>query len=275
MFLARNGARAASRTMRAHLVEHVVEEMRGRFVESLTLEELAGMALLSPYHFHRVFREVTGVPPGRFLAALRMEEAKRLVLTTPLRITDICLDVGYASFGTFTTQFKQLVGLSPRRLRRLADRHAGDELEELCDAPLGADPAGAPVGGRVVGPPGYSGTAFVGLFPTQLAQSRPATCASLAAPGHFVLGGMPPGSYSALACAFCSHETVLSSLLPDAESILVAVAQEPVVVGPGSPDTRVELVLRKPATTDPPVVLALPLLLLDRQAERPRVAVAN
>jgi AraC family transcriptional regulator len=275
MFLARNGARAASRAMRSHLVEHVVEEMRERFNESFTLEELAGMALLSPYHFHRVFREVTGVPPGRFLAAVRMEEAKRLVLTTPLRITDICLDVGYASFGTFTTQFKQLVGLSPRRLRRLAERHSEDELEEICDAPLHADLAGASVGGRVVGPPGYSGTAFVGLFPTQLAQSRPVTCASLEAPGHFVLSGMPPGSYSVLACAFPSHETVLSSLLPDPESTLVAVAEEPLVVGRASRNTRVELVLRKPAMTDPPVVLALPLLLLDLPARRESVAVAN
>jgi AraC family transcriptional regulator len=271
MFPARNGARAASRAMRFHLVEHVVEEMRERFKEPLTLEELAGMALLSPYHFHRVFREVTGVPPGRFLAAVRMEEAKRLVLTTPLRITDICLDVGYASFGTFTTQFKQLVGLGPRRLRRLADHHAGDELEEICDAPLHRDRAGASVGGRVVGPPGYSGTAFVGLFPTQLAQTRPVTCASLEAPGHFVLDRMPPGSYWALACAFPSHETVLSSLLPDPESTFVAVAAEPVVVGPGASGTRVELMLRKPAATDPPVVLALPLLLLDE----PRLAVAN
>jgi AraC family transcriptional regulator len=271
MLLARNGARAASRAMRSHLVEHVVEEMRERFREPLTLEELAGMAILSPYHFHRVFRDVTGVPPGRFLAAVRMEEAKRLVLTTPLRITDICLDVGYASFGTFTTQFKQLVGLNPRQLRRLADRHAGDELEDLCDGLAAAEPGSVSVGGRVAGPPGYSGTAFVGLFPTQLAQSRPVTCASLAAPGRFVLSGVPEGSYRALACAFGSHETVLSSLLPDPDSALVAVAAEPVVVGPGARHGRVELVLRKAATTDPPVVLALPLLLLDE----PRLAVAN
>ena len=61
-------------------IERVILAMRSRLAEPLTLRDLAGIAHLSPYHFCRVFQRLTGVPPGEFLTALRLEEAKRLLL---------------------------------------------------------------------------------------------------------------------------------------------------------------------------------------------------
>src|ERR687886_731437 len=109
--------RPVTTAARLDAVERVVREMRARLGSPFGLDDMAHVAHLSPYHFNRVFRSVTGVPPGRFHAAVRMDAAKRLLLTTDLRVTDVCLEVGYRSLGTFTTQFRELVGVSPRELR--------------------------------------------------------------------------------------------------------------------------------------------------------------
>ncbi|MGN6756561.1 MAG: helix-turn-helix domain-containing protein, partial [Thermomicrobiales bacterium] len=101
-------------------IERVVAVMRAQPGEPLRLSDLAEIAALSPFHFARTFRQVTSIPPGEFLAALRLAQAKRLLLTTDLRVTDICCEVGANSLGTFTSRFTQQVGLPPARLRQLA-----------------------------------------------------------------------------------------------------------------------------------------------------------
>jgi len=88
---------------RVEAVVRALTVMRQRLGEPQSLRDLARAAYLSPFHFHRVFRSVTSVTPGRFLAAMRMAEAKRLLVETPISVTDISIAVGYSSFGTFTT----------------------------------------------------------------------------------------------------------------------------------------------------------------------------
>src|SRR4030066_175369 len=60
------------------------------------------------------FDEITGTPPHHFLACLRMQRAKELLLQSESSITDICLEVGYTSLGSFSTTFRELVGFSPQ-----------------------------------------------------------------------------------------------------------------------------------------------------------------
>lgn len=91
--------------------------MRERVDDTLPLHAMAEIAHLSPYLFTRAFRQFTGIPPGEFLATLRLERAKQLLLTTDLSVAEICFEVGYNSLGTFTTRFTRLVGLSPGRVR--------------------------------------------------------------------------------------------------------------------------------------------------------------
>lgn len=78
---------------------------------------MAEIASMSVYHFARVFREQTGLPPATYLAALRLSEAKRLLIETSLSVADICSKVGYNSIGTFTSRFTQVVGMSPGKFR--------------------------------------------------------------------------------------------------------------------------------------------------------------
>src|ERR1700735_4494171 len=91
-------------TIDAHkqAVKRVLDAMRLNQSDPLDLTKLAKIALMSRYHFLRVFEEVTGVSPLRFLASLRIELAKRLLIETSLPITTICFDVGYNSIGSFT-----------------------------------------------------------------------------------------------------------------------------------------------------------------------------
>ena len=114
------GIRTVSRTqhpwtvkLREDAVRRVVLAMHERFGEDLCLTDMAEVASMSVYHFARVFREQTGLPPATYLAALRLSEAKRLLLETSLSVADICFKVGYNSIGTFTSRFTQVVARLP------------------------------------------------------------------------------------------------------------------------------------------------------------------
>lgn len=99
-------------------VERVIEVMRDNLDEQLTVDDMARVAMFSKFHFSRIFLRATGLPPGRFLAALRLQRAKHLLISTSYNIADISLRVGYTSVGTFSTRFTRSVGLSPTMYRR-------------------------------------------------------------------------------------------------------------------------------------------------------------
>src|SRR6476660_2716843 len=106
-------------TMQFHslAIQRVISSIREHLDESISLGEMAAVAYMSPYHFNRTFRRITGLPPRRFLSALRFEAATKKLLETDSSITDICLDVGYNSLGTFVRRFSETMGMSPRRFR--------------------------------------------------------------------------------------------------------------------------------------------------------------
>src|SRR2546430_14701048 len=92
--------------------------MRENLGEPLTVDDMAREALFSKFHFTRIFQRTTGVSPGRFLSALRLQQAKRLLVSTSLNVADISLRVGYNSVGTFSSRFTRSVGLCPTEYRR-------------------------------------------------------------------------------------------------------------------------------------------------------------
>jgi AraC-like DNA-binding protein len=264
--------RAATIASRRVAVERVLRTMRRRYTEPLTLHDLAREAFLSPYHFNRVFRLTTGVPPGRFLAALRMQSAKQLLLTTDLRVSDVCLDVGYRSLGTFTTHFRQLVGVGPRRLRRLAAAFGDVPLEALCG---GGTPGGHGGLRLELAPPVddlRESIVFAGLFPAPLPQTRPTACAVAALPATPELECPDGGPTYALASGYESSADALGALLASDDDVRVGIAG-PVFPREGAGATPVALRLRRLDVVDPPILLALPLLLAETAgSKRPRRA---
>ncbi|MGX2993255.1 helix-turn-helix transcriptional regulator [Streptomyces sp. JNUCC 64] len=247
-------------------VERAVRRMSARLGEVQCLSDHAEAGLFSPFHFHRVFRSVTAVTPARFLAALRMAEAQRMMIRGAPRVTDVCTAVGYSSLGTFTTQFTRLVGMPPSRFKLLVDAYGDRPIGEVADAcarvapESGADRgAGRPgvITGEVVGRPAGEGVLFTGLFPHGVPQDGPLGCAVSTTPGPLRLRPPDDGGYQVLAVWFDRDTRVADALDdPTGERRLVGAVRAP---RRGSP-TRFRVRLRVPALSDPPVVVALPLL---------------
>jgi AraC-like DNA-binding protein len=88
-----------------------------RYSEQLSVDDLAATAGLSRAHFSREFRRAFGEPPHAYLLTRRLERAAALLRSTDRSILDICLSVGLASLGSFTTSFTRTYGVSPAAYR--------------------------------------------------------------------------------------------------------------------------------------------------------------
>lgn len=85
---------------------------------SPTIEQLAREVRISPFHFIRQFEAVFGVTPHQFRIASRIELAKQLLAGGEHSVTDVCMEVGFSSLGSFSTLFAQRVGETPSAYRR-------------------------------------------------------------------------------------------------------------------------------------------------------------
>ncbi len=254
-------ARHVTLTAHTQAVEHAIQAMHSNLHDLLTLEDLASVACLSPYHFNRVFRRLIGIPPGEFLSALRFQAARRLLLTTPLSVTDICFEVGFTSTGSFTSRFTHRVGLSPRLLRQRA--HAFEPLAaestELYPTTSSYIALKHTLLGRISTPTTFRGTIYIGLFSSPIPQGAPVRCTRLSSPGLYLLQDIPDGVYHLRAAAFPVAADLHSSLLPG-EKMLLGNNASPLVIRHGHVSGDPDLVLHPPRLTDPPLVMGLPLL---------------
>ena len=89
---------------------------------SLTCNALAAVAFVSPAHFIRRFKATFGETPHRYLQRRRVERAMYLLRNTEPSVTDVCMEVGFSSLGTFSRTFTEIVGESPDRVPRPASR---------------------------------------------------------------------------------------------------------------------------------------------------------
>jgi AraC-like DNA-binding protein len=88
------------------------------YAKSLDIATLARLAHVSEAHFIRTFRTTFGETPHRYLQRRRVERAMFLLRETDRSVSEICLDVGFASLGTFGRTFRAIVGASPTTYRR-------------------------------------------------------------------------------------------------------------------------------------------------------------
>ena len=94
------------------------DAMDRTYAEPLDVPALARIACVSEAHFIRTFRATFGETPHRYLQRRRVERSMWLLRETDRSVTDICLDVGFASLGTFSRTFREIVGQSPLAYRR-------------------------------------------------------------------------------------------------------------------------------------------------------------
>jgi AraC family transcriptional regulator len=177
--------------------ERAIRFLYEKYSEPLSLADIANSAILSRFHFCRTFRDATGVTPGRFLSAIRIYQAKRLLLNTRMSVTDIAFAVGYNSLGSFSNHFTESVGIAPGRFRRTslsggfklprpresaapqAERESAASQAERESAASQAEresaASQATVTGTIAFPRGYAGgRVYLGVFDTPIVQRQPA-----------------------------------------------------------------------------------------------------
>jgi AraC family transcriptional regulator len=116
-------------------IDHVVNNLH----EPLRLRDLSRAALLSPFHFHRVFQVLVGETPSDFVKRLRLERALGLMAhSRATSLTSIALECGFSSSSDFSRCFKQRFGKSPSAFDLKAWRKArGDQLEAIVEQDAG------------------------------------------------------------------------------------------------------------------------------------------
>jgi AraC-like DNA-binding protein len=246
-------------------VQEVIQVMRQNPGAPLDLSAMAEIAAMSRYHFGRVFKEMTTVSPVNFLAAIRMQEAKRLLLETDLPVTTICYEVGYNSQGTFTRLFKQSVGVSPNTFRKWKQECVEGSIHKLIARHLEHPARGQSpwtVKGSIRAPERFHGVIFVGLFSSSIPNQRPLSGLLVHKPGcfDFPTSCIPQRAYL-LAAGFPTNTSYSRYLLPSSDDILVGSSpcSFDSVSGVLKPDA--DLTLHPHTPFDVPILIALPLLL--------------
>jgi len=89
----------------------------------LSTRELARSVQISPYQLCRLFRSELGISPGQYIQARRLEVASTLLITTPMSVKQVYMEVGYKDKSLFLRHFKKRRGMTPSeyRARYLAD----------------------------------------------------------------------------------------------------------------------------------------------------------
>lgn len=85
---------------------------------TVTIDAMARVAGMSPFHFARTFRRSFGQTPHAWLTDVRLQRAKLLLSRSGTHVTDVCFDVGFSSLGSFSALFSRHVGLPPSTWQR-------------------------------------------------------------------------------------------------------------------------------------------------------------
>ena len=94
------------------VVEYIMEKLEG----NPTLEQMAAVVHLSPYHFARQFKAATGLAPHQYVIARRVERAQELLRTDrEVGMAEVAIRSGFANQGHFCFHFKRFVGVTPRQ----------------------------------------------------------------------------------------------------------------------------------------------------------------
>jgi AraC-like DNA-binding protein len=86
--------------------------------EAPTIEAVARAAGISPFHFIRQFEALFGLTPHQFRLRARLDQARRLLAAGDHSVTEVCMEVGFSSLGSFSDLFRRRVGTSPSAYRR-------------------------------------------------------------------------------------------------------------------------------------------------------------
>lgn len=100
------------------VIQYIEEHLNSK----LELNKIAQKACMSPFHFHRLFKQETTIPVKRFIESLKMEKAFQALLQPLSKVQDIALDLGYNDSETFSRAFKRTYKVSPNDLKKIIQK---------------------------------------------------------------------------------------------------------------------------------------------------------
>jgi AraC-like DNA-binding protein len=123
--------------------------MDREYARPLDVPAMARAALMSPAHFSRQFRAAYGETPYGYLMTRRIERAKALLRRGDRSVTEVCLEVGCTSLGSFSARFTEIVGESPSAYR--ARDHRAGATVPACVAKAWTRPERTSMNGEATG----------------------------------------------------------------------------------------------------------------------------
>jgi AraC family transcriptional regulator len=99
-------------------IRNAIDFMVDNYSTPFSIEDIARIAALSPYHFIRIFKSQTGVTPHKYLLHIKIEKAKQFLRSKDLTITEIADRCGFNNVNHFSTTFKKHVGVTPSKYRK-------------------------------------------------------------------------------------------------------------------------------------------------------------
>ncbi|HEY6456257.1 MAG TPA: AraC family transcriptional regulator [Steroidobacteraceae bacterium] len=158
----------------------VIEYIEEHLGTKLTVEEIAAAIELSKSHFTRAFKCTLGASPMAYIAARRVERAKRMMITSTESLTEISLNCGFADQSHLNRHFRRAVGVAPGQWRRGLSARSADRV---CGAPLperaarwDLNPSSFGVGNTIVQFPaaaGFDGISRTTVIPGEKADACP------------------------------------------------------------------------------------------------------
>lgn len=244
-------------------IDEVIAYVHENIEESLSLFQLAQIAAYSPYHFSRIFKKQTGLSPNHYVTSFKIQKAKELLLTTDLRIRDVGMEIGQQSLGTFTTRFRESVGVTPAQFRQSPEQ-VTDYLQTLKSrgkllSQALLQTSNQTVAGTVKASFPFHGLVFIGLFALPIPAGLPLYGTILSSIGSFYFTNVRPGSYYLMATAISWEMDHREILIPS--QTLRAKIDTPIIVQMTTPPLKQHLTLRKAKLDDPPILISLPLLM--------------
>ncbi len=106
-------------TLEPRRLQRVLSYIEARLAETISLDDLASEACLSPFHFARLFSQAMGQPPHRYVVERRVAAASELLARRDISMAEVALDTGFGTQANFSRVFRKLTGLTPRQYRDL------------------------------------------------------------------------------------------------------------------------------------------------------------
>lgn len=100
-------------------IERTIEYLQENYRAHFSLQDVARIANLSPYHFLRLFKNETGQTPYAYLLDIKIERAKELLKSRKHTVTEVCFLCGFNNVSHFATLFKRKVGYTPSEYSKL------------------------------------------------------------------------------------------------------------------------------------------------------------